>query len=82
MDIKWNWIWFKTLQRGITYINDPPIGANVSSRLFISSNSAINNNTEVICKAIDSISNSIQLSQPANLTIQGECPMKVCTCIE
>ena len=40
----------KDLQRGITYTNDPPIGANVSSRLFISSNSGINNKTQVICK--------------------------------
>ena len=59
-------------QRGIRVVTDTPIGDTVSSRLFIPSNSAINNNTEVKCKSIDSISNTAQMSEPANLTIQGE----------
>ena len=63
----------KHLQRGITYDIDTPIGDTVSSRLFIPSNSAINNNTEVKCKSIDTISNIVLTSLPANLTIQGEC---------
>ena len=71
----------KHAQRGITYVIDPPIGDRVSSRLFIPSNSAINNGTEVKCKIIDSISSIANMSEPANLTIQGDRvlfnPMKV-----
>ena len=63
----------KHLQRGITYVVDPPIGDTVSSRLFIPSNSAINNGTEVKCKTIDTISNIVLMSEPANLALQGEC---------
>ena len=63
----------KHLQRGITYVIDTPVGAYVSSRLFIPSNSSINNNTEVMCKTIDSTSNIVHMTVPANLTIQGEC---------
>ena len=59
-------------QMGITYVTAPN-GANISSRLFIPSNSAINNGTEVKCKTIDSISNIVLMSFPSNLIIQGEC---------
>eukprot|EP00731_Ephydatia_muelleri_P003049 Em0001g3049a len=59
-------------QRGIIYVTDPPIGANISSRLIIPSNSTINNGTEVMCKTIDSTLNSILASEPANLILQGE----------
>eukprot|EP00731_Ephydatia_muelleri_P003047 Em0001g3047a len=61
----------KHAQRGITYVIDPPIGDRVSSRLFIPSNSTINNGTEVKCKIIDSISSIANMSEPANLTLQG-----------
>ena len=60
-------------QRGITFITDPPTATTISSRLIIPSNSSINNNTVVICKVIDISVPSILTSQPANLTIQGEC---------
>ena len=60
-------------QRGIRVVTDTPTGDTVSSRLFIPSNSAINNNTEVTCKTIDSVSNIVLTSEPANLTLQGEC---------
>ena len=63
----------KHAQRGIRVITDTPIGDTVSSRLFIPSNSSIDNGTEVKCKIIDSTSNSILTSKPANLTLQGEC---------
>ena len=42
-------------QRGITFIIDPPTGTTISSRLIIPSNSTINNNTVVICKAMISL---------------------------
>ena len=63
----------KQSQMGITYVTAPSEATEISSRLFIPSNSAINNNTEVKCKSIDSISNTVQMSEPAYLTIQGEC---------
>ena len=62
----------KHAQMGITYVTTPS-GANISSHLIIPSNSSIYNGTEVKCKTIDSISNTVQMSEPANLTIQGEC---------
>ena len=63
----------KHAQMGITYVTAPSGATDISSRLFIPSNSAINNNTEVKCKSIDSISNTVLMNEPANLTIQGEC---------
>ena len=60
-------------QRGITVVIDPPTEATVSSRLSIPSNSTINNNTQVVCRTIDVTFVNSLTSQPANLTIQGEC---------
>ena len=60
-------------QRGIRVVTNTPIGDTVSSQLFIPYNSSIHNNTEVMCKTIDFTSNSILASEPANLTLQGEC---------
>ena len=59
-------------QRGIRYITDPPTGTTISSRLIIPSNSAVNKNTVVICRAAyNNLSNALT-SQPVTLTIQGE----------
>ena len=63
----------KHAQMGITYVGTASSGANISSHLIIPSNSTINNGTEVKCKTIDSISNIVQMSEPASLTLQGEC---------
>ena len=63
----------KHTQRRIRVVTDTPIGDTVSSRLFIPSNSTINNGTEVKCKTIDSVSNIVLMSEPASLTLQGEC---------
>ena len=63
----------KHSQLGITYVTAPSGATKISSRLIIPSNSAINNGTEVKCKTIDSISNIVLMSEPVNLTIQGEC---------
>ena len=60
-------------QMGITYVIDPPTGTTVSSHLIVPSNSAINNNTQVICRTADVTFSNVLTSQPANLTIQGEC---------
>ena len=59
-------------QMGITYVIDPPTGDTVSSHLIIPSNSAINNNTQVVCRAADVTFSNVLTSLPANLTIQGE----------
>ena len=64
----------KHAQRGIRVVTDTPIGDTVSSRLFIPSNYTINNGTEVKCTTIDSTSYTlIVTSEPASLTLQGEC---------
>ena len=60
-------------QRGIVAAPSVLTGATVSSQLIIPSNPAINNNTQVICTTIDITVFSRLTSQPANLTIQGEC---------
>ena len=59
-------------QMGITYVIDPPTGATVSSHLIVSTNSTINNNTQVICRTADVTFSNVLTSLPANLTIQGE----------
>ncbi|KAL5517632.1 hypothetical protein EMCRGX_G003214 [Ephydatia muelleri] len=58
-------------QMGITYVIDPPTGDTVSSHLIIPSNSTINNNTQVVCRAADVTFSNVLTSQPSNLTIQG-----------
>ena len=58
-------------QMGIIVVPATPTGGVVSSTLYIPSN-ATNNNTEVICKVIDSTFTKVQLSGRAYLTIQGE----------
>ena len=64
----------KHAQRRIRVVTDTPIGDTVSSRLFIPSNYTINNGTEVKCTAIDStLFTLIVTSEPASLTLQGEC---------
>ena len=63
----------KHAQMGITYVIDPPTGAIVSSHLIVPTNSTINNNTQVICRTADVTFSNVLTSQPANLTIQGEC---------
>ena len=60
-------------QMGITYFIDPPTGDTVSSHLIIPSNSTINNNTQVICRAAGVTFSNVLTSLPTNLTIQGEC---------
>ena len=60
-------------QMGITYVIDPPTGAIVSSHLIVPTNSTINNNTQVICRAADVTFINVLSSRPSNLTIQGEC---------
>ena len=60
-------------QMGITYVFDPPTGDTVSFHLIVPSNSTINNNTQVLCRAADVTFSNVLTSQPANLTIQGEC---------
>ena len=60
-------------QMGIKYVIDPPTGDTVSSHLSVPSNSTINNNTQVICRAADVTFTNILTSEPTNLTIQGEC---------
>ena len=62
----------KHAQMGITYVIDPPIGASVSSHLIVPSNSTINNNTQVVCRAADVTFSNVLTSLPANLTIQGK----------
>ena len=59
-------------QMGITYVIDPPTGATVSSYLIIPTNSTINNNTQVVCRAADVTFSNVKMSKLANLTIQGE----------
>ena len=63
----------KHAQMGITYVTAPSGATEITSRLFIPSNSTINNGTEVKCKTIDSVSNIVLMSEPASLTLQGEC---------
>eukprot|EP00731_Ephydatia_muelleri_P003071 Em0001g3071a len=58
-------------QMGITYVIDPPTGDTVSSRLIVPSNSTINNNTQVVCRAADVTFSNVLTSQQTNLTIQG-----------
>ncbi|KAL5517598.1 hypothetical protein EMCRGX_G003179 [Ephydatia muelleri] len=58
-------------QMGITYVIDPPTGDTVSSRLIVPSNSTINNNTQVVCRAADVTFTNVLISQQTNLTIQG-----------
>ena len=57
---------------GITYVIDPPTGDTVTSHLIVPSNSTINNNTQVVCRAADVTFSNVLTSLPANLTIQGE----------
>ena len=57
---------------GITYVIDPPTGDTVSSHLIVPSNSTINNNTQVVCRAADVTFSNVLTSLPTNLTIQGE----------
>eukprot|EP00731_Ephydatia_muelleri_P003054 Em0001g3054a len=58
-------------QMGITYVIDPPTEDTVSSRLIVPSNSTINNNTQVVCRAADVTFSIVLTSLPTNLTIQG-----------
>ncbi|KAL5517645.1 hypothetical protein EMCRGX_G003232 [Ephydatia muelleri] len=58
-------------QMGITYVVDPPTGDTASTHLIIPSNSTINNNTQVDCRAADVTFSNVLTSLPANLTIQG-----------
>ena len=60
-------------QRGIRFISDSSTGTTTSSRLIIPSNPSINNNTVVMCRTADATFSNVLTSEPANLTIQGEC---------
>ena len=65
-------------QMGITYVIDPPTEDTVSSRFIVPSNSTINNNTQVVCRAADITFTNVLKSQQTNLTIQGECCTTPC----
>ncbi|KAL5517616.1 hypothetical protein EMCRGX_G003198 [Ephydatia muelleri] len=58
-------------QMGVTYVLDPPTEDTVSSHLIVPSNSTINNNTQVVCRAADVTFSNALTSEPVILTIQG-----------
>eukprot|EP00731_Ephydatia_muelleri_P003008 Em0001g3008a len=57
-------------QRGIIVALNPPSGTTTSSSLLVPSSPA-NNNTEVICRVIDSTFSNVQTSNTSSITIQG-----------